>query len=445
MIYLTTGANGTGKTLFTLKEVREKQLKENRPVYHNGRFTLTAEGESFGWKQIDFKNWQDCPDGSIFLLDECHNDMPKIASGAAIPPHIMALGEHRRRGFDFYLITQHPQNISTFVRKIIGAPGWHRHLKRNFGADLVSQLEWSFTNDSCEKPNAGSSGTVTMRPFPKEVYAWYSSAVLHTGKKRIPRQVWVLLASVILVPILFYAGFRALTKPAADQASGAAASGSAGASAVSHVPAATGLTRSEWLSQAVPRLDGLPATAPRYDSVTTPTDAPYPAACLESRQRGCRCYTQQATLMTMAAELCRMIVQRGFFMDWQSPSVAASLQHEVDTRARLEAEEARALAARQRRLQDQHQQYLAAQQHDQALAHRQAAAVAPMPPASPAPQPPARVQHPPAALGPGLQISQSAREVDAAMAALSHPQRVTHPPTVTDDPGWQFVRQGVRR
>lgn len=48
MLYLTTGANGTGKTLFTLKEVREKQLAENRPVYHNGRFTMTAEGESFG-------------------------------------------------------------------------------------------------------------------------------------------------------------------------------------------------------------------------------------------------------------------------------------------------------------------------------------------------------------------------------------------------------------
>jgi len=353
MIYLTTGSNGTGKTLFTLKEVREKQLKENRPVYHNGRFTLTTEGEAFGWKQIDFKDWQDCPDGAIFLIDECHNDMPKISAGAAIPPHISALGEHRRRGFDFYLITQHPQNISTFVRKIIGSPGWHRHLKRNFGADLVSQLEWSFTNDSCEKPNAGSSGTVTMRPFPKEVYAWYSSAVLHTGKKRIPRQVWILGVSVLLVPVLFYFGFKSLMKPA-DQVKAASTGGSgAVGTTVPGPPVAKGLSRSEWLAQSVPRIEGLPATAPKYDKVTEPIDAPYPAACLESKQDGCKCYTQQATLMTVPVDLCHMIVHRGYFMDWQSPSVQASLKHEADVKARAEAVAQRELAAKNQRAQPQ--------------------------------------------------------------------------------------------
>ena len=45
MLYLISGANGAGKTLNTLKWVRERQLKENRPVCHNGRFDPVPGGE----------------------------------------------------------------------------------------------------------------------------------------------------------------------------------------------------------------------------------------------------------------------------------------------------------------------------------------------------------------------------------------------------------------
>jgi len=107
MIYLRTGANGTGKTLLTLKEVREKQLAENRPVYWNGRFQLTPEKEEeFGWHRVDIKDWQKVPDGAIFFVDEAHNDFP-ISDAKALPEYIKMMAEHRSRGFDFYLITQH--------------------------------------------------------------------------------------------------------------------------------------------------------------------------------------------------------------------------------------------------------------------------------------------------------------------------------------------------
>lgn len=409
MLYLTTGANGTGKTLFTLKEVREKQIAENRPVYHNGRFTMTAEGEAFGWKQVDFKDWESCPDGAIFLIDECHNDMPKLSSGAPVPDYIKALGEHRRRGFDFYLITQHPQNISTFVRKLIGAPGWHRHLKRNFGADLVSQLEWAYVNDSCEKPGAAKDGVVTMRPFPKEVYSWYSSAVLHTGKKRIPRQLIVLGACLLLVPLLGFFGYRSLMGQVTGGKGAQVASGQTGGVAVQSAPRAI-KTREDWLRDRVPRLDGLPATAPVYDKVTEPADAPYPAACIESKRDGCKCYTQQATLMTVSVDLCHMIVHRGFFMDWQSPSVAASLKYDADVRTRAEAAEQRALAAKNQQLQ-------AAQQQRQL-------------------QQPGMVGTPTS-----LRVSQSSSEVDAAMNALAAPVRVADggQSSGSDEPAWQYL------
>ncbi len=108
MLYLTTGANGAGKTLNTLKWVRDRQLKENRAVYYNGRFDMVAE---FGWEKFDFKDWQKLPDGAIIMVDECHNDLPVRKASESVPEHVQMLAEHRRRGFDFYLITQHPQNM----------------------------------------------------------------------------------------------------------------------------------------------------------------------------------------------------------------------------------------------------------------------------------------------------------------------------------------------
>ncbi|MFE8647287.1 zonular occludens toxin domain-containing protein, partial [Sphingomonas sp. NCPPB 2930] len=217
MLHLITGGNGTGKTLNTIKWVRDLQLRENRPVAYNGRFDAVAGGELASWKVIDFADWQNEPDGTIFLIDECHNDLPKRAPSAAVPAHVRMLGEHRKRGFDFFLITQHPSNIDVFVRKLIASPGWHRHLKRSFGVDLVSVLEWAYVNEKCELPNSSKNGTVTMVPFPKEVYGWYTSASLHTGKKKIPKQLLVFLALLVIVPLLLYFGITRLVASTAKK------------------------------------------------------------------------------------------------------------------------------------------------------------------------------------------------------------------------------------
>jgi zona occludens toxin len=307
MLYVVTGANGAGKTLNTLKWVRELQLKESRPVCYNGRFDMVAD---FGWKKIDAKEWQAEPDGTIFLFDECHNDFPVRGTSAAVPPYVQALGEHRRRDFDFFLISQHPQNIDLFIRRLVGSPGWHRHLKRAFGADLVSVLEWNAINSACEKTSAGKTGSVKMVAFPKEVYAWYNSASLHTGKKRIPPAVWVLLGCVLLVPALGYLAFQRLKPTQAPSAPpGGASQQFPGGAPSTQNAAKLVLTRSEYIDMRAPRIAGLPQTAPVYDAVTQPTEAPFPAACVASKTK-CHCYTQQATLLQVDDVMCRQIVER---------------------------------------------------------------------------------------------------------------------------------------
>lgn len=319
MLYLITGANGAGKTLNTLKWVRERSVKENRPVCHNGRFEPVEGGELASWKKIEAKDWQTEPDGTIFLFDESHNDFPLRPPSGTPPDYVRMLAEHRRRGFDFYLVTQHPQNIDSFVRRLIGSPGWHRHLKRTFGADLVSVLEWPAVNPNCEKDGSGKSGTVTMQAFPKEVYGWYRSASLHTGKKRIPRAVWMLAACAVLVPSF---GYLAITKvygnvtkhakPATETIANVPGGNAQQSGQQNRKP-----TADEYVADRVARLKDFPHTAPAYDDVTKPAEAPYPAACVQMGKT-CKCYTQQATLLQVSGAVCLQIVAQGFFMDWKS-------------------------------------------------------------------------------------------------------------------------------
>ena len=77
------------------------------------------------------------------------------------------------------------------------------------------------------------------------------------------------------------------------------------------------MTAAEYVDARTARLRDFPHTAPAYDDVTKPTEAPYPAACVQMGKT-CKCYTQQATLLQVSGAVCVQIVQQGFFMDWKT-------------------------------------------------------------------------------------------------------------------------------
>jgi zona occludens toxin len=329
MLFITTGANGAGKTLLTIKDVRELQLKTGRPVAYNGRFKMVAD---FGWKLIEAKDWQDEPDGTIFLLDECQYDFP--LRGAGRPPEwIERLSEHRARGFDFFLLTQHVQNIDVFVRRLVGPPGWHRHVKA-IGPSLLTVSTYQFANPNCEKPGASSGGEVSTRSHPKEVYAWYESATLHTARAKLPRAFVILVLAAVAVPVCAYFGYRHFMGSQSKAATGSAlapavagvVAGAAGPARPSGRPggAPAPMTLEAYLVAHVPRIPGLPQTAPAFDELTKPSIAPFPAACVESA-RSCKCWTQQGTaLPSTPRELCHQIVEQGFFMEWAAAGAGGS-------------------------------------------------------------------------------------------------------------------------
>lgn len=348
MHFLVTGGTGAGKTLFTLKWVRDLQLKTGRPVCYTKSLTLKPAAADFGWKQIDIKHWEKEPDGTIFIVDECHKDFPTRGGAGAPPPHIQNLAEARHRGFDFFFVTQHPKNLDVFIRRLIAAPGWHRHIKRRGGAPLSAVLQWDSVYERVEKNDSGESGgaEVSNQPYPKHVYDWYESTSMDTAKFTIPKAaIWMGIAC-IAGPALIWTAFRAMNSspaPATEQVQQEQKQSSdafGGLKALAGVGQGTGsasekktMTMAEFIDSHKPRLKDFPQTAPRYDAVTQPVVAPYPAACVTMGDR-CDCFTQQGTLLPgTSRDVCQQIVKQGYFVDWQQPSAPAQpqagLQHAV--------------------------------------------------------------------------------------------------------------------
>lgn len=334
MIYLSTGANGAGKTLFSLYDCRELQLKDLRPVYYvEGRFRpLAPLIEEFGWKPCKFEEWQDLPDGSIIFCDEVQEDLPKRPTNGVVPDHIKKIAQHRVRGFDFFMQTPHPGNLDSFVTRIIGAPGWHRHFKRVAGAaPTSSELRWDAVNNQCEKHGSGKNAQISMRGFPREVYSWYQSAEVHTGKLKIPKAAIYLFVALPCIVGLFYWAIHMMGSKAVpvSAASGGVLGGPASA-------VAKPKTAREVADDYTPRFLGLMHTAPVYDKLTEPKRVPVAAACIMSATKGCKCFTQDATPYPIDKAMCAGLVEHGTFYAFQ-PEGTDRKEQEARTLRREEA------------------------------------------------------------------------------------------------------------
>lgn len=321
MITLITGLPGNGKTLYTISWIKAKAEKENRPVFY-----ARIRGLKLPWTLIDPFKWDECPANAIIVIDECQQSDnpqdPKSPSlfgvrqrGAPVPQWAAALETHRHKGVDLVLITQDPMLLDAHDRKLVGQ---HFHVIRNFGMARATVHEFT----AC-RPNVAQSRANSVRhewSYPKDAYEWYESAEVHTMKARVPMRVWILLSLPFIIgAIVWYAWIRYLDpnreKGAPPPVSGPASSQFATAGQSSNGRA---LTVDEYVAQFQPRVQGLEYTAPVYDEVTKPTQAPYPAACVAMGPR-CDCYTQQGTHLTVTPELCRQVVSGGFFLAWTPP------------------------------------------------------------------------------------------------------------------------------
>lgn len=311
MMYLITGQPGNGKTLYALKTIEERRQKENRPVFYHGIPELTIP-----WLPLEKpEEWYKLPEGSIIVIDECQKTFPPRPSAQKPPIHVSEFETHRHKGFDLYLLTQHPSLVDNHLKRLAGK---HYHVIRSFGMQRADVFEMQSVMDPSAK-NLKDSLRKQFK-YPKEVYAWYKSSDLHTHKRKLPWQYYAIPIALLLLVTLLYFSFRnisGLAKKAPSEAQQVldVATKPPGINNQFDGPKKV-LTKTEYIAAYQPRIEGLEFTAPIYDEVTKPEEAPIPSACLESKSKGCKCYSQQATILKMSQEMCRNIVANGFFQNF---------------------------------------------------------------------------------------------------------------------------------
>ena len=326
MITLITGLPGNGKTLFGLWYIRQKAEKESREVYYHNIKDLTL-----GWSPFDAEKWMDLPHGSIIVIDECQFVFAKKPNGSKLPDFYEQLATHRHRGFDIYLITQHPSLIDNFVRQLVGQ---HFHAVRKFGLERATIYEWSAVN-AMPTSAASQKAAIPMKwAYPKEVYGYYKSAEVHTVKRSIPLKLF--LAVGLVIGVLGF-GYWTLDRyqhrldknqeAAPAQAAqtvqpGSAAGVATGAGGKKVYEPGSFQDAQHYIAMEQPRIAGLPQSAAKYDELTKPSRVPVPAACIQigsvqsQRQIRCKCYTQDGTPMNVEFNMCIKIAQEGVFLDF---------------------------------------------------------------------------------------------------------------------------------
>jgi len=326
MISLITGLPGNGKTLFALWYIQDKAKRETREVYYHNIKDLNLQG----WTVFDPQKWMDLPHGSIIVIDEAQDIFSKKPNGANLPDYYSELAKHRHRGFDIYLITQHPTLLDNFVRQLVGQ---HFHAIRKFGLARNTIYEWSAANPSPQSPASHKNAVSFKWKYPKEVFTWYKSAEVHTVKRSIPLKLILAVLFVIAVPVTGYYVLDWWQKknsaspdpvPVAQQGSvvpGGGFRSSRSDDVEEFDPVADARN---YVHQNSPRVVGLPHTAPKYDQLTEPTRVPVPAACIQigvarvgKPAPRCKCFTQAGTPMDVEYNMCISIAQNGYFLDFE--------------------------------------------------------------------------------------------------------------------------------
>lgn len=330
-IKLYTGLPGSGKSLSLVAELtRMHKTEPGRPVYVFG-----IDGLKDGIAEpCEPRRWQELPDGSIVVVDEAQKVWPSGRRGPA-PSDISEFSMHRHRGFDFLIATQSPAYLDSYLRGLVDE---HTHVVRRWGSKTVDRYVWQEGVDDPKSQAMRARAQRQRWKYPKECFDLYKSSTMHTVKKRMPWQWWVMIGALMLAPIMIgLAVWRVhkLRSIAKDDIPGAQVSGAA-----SHVAPVAADKRVRWatvgdyVKDHLPRVANQPWSAPVFDeqAVVTHPDL----LCIEYEdpngtpdasgiKKMCGCYTEQVTpydLHSLAE--CRRYARHGVYNPRRPPIDARS-------------------------------------------------------------------------------------------------------------------------
>lgn len=205
MIKLITAVPGSGKTLSAIAMIIEG-LEAGRPVFTNINGLVKDKFPNNALLQEAPDDWRDTPEGSLVIYDEAqqaHLYPSNAQRGKVEDERLTAMETHRHSGHDLVFITQAPTFVHHHIRKLVGE---HIHLYRGRGIGGAMRYEWSHTCDSPNDRKEQERATGVFWKFPKEHFGYYTSAVMHTHKFKIPYKIVGIFAVVAL--ILSFVGYN---------------------------------------------------------------------------------------------------------------------------------------------------------------------------------------------------------------------------------------------
>lgn len=124
------------------------------------------------------------PEGSIIIYDECQQRESFKASRTRPDDIVESLQTHRHKAYDIIFITQSPRFVNKYVFDNVGK---HIHFQNHAkGKGSVGRV-WSEAqaNPSSEAAKKMAENTINFF-FPKRLFGLYKSTVLNTHKLEIP-------------------------------------------------------------------------------------------------------------------------------------------------------------------------------------------------------------------------------------------------------------------
>lgn len=320
MIYLITGAPGSGKTLYAVSTLVQSLIAQklhdskgsviDRRLVVDGVPDLVIPHEMLCTPEQDEKgnfvcseghsviNWPDwCQKGDVILIDEVQRYWRPRGLGSKPPRMIADLETHRHKGIDFVIITQSPMLMDQNVRRLIYQ---HQHIRRILGGQRAIIYEW----DSCaaDVSRVKSAQSTKYWGYPKSAFDLYKSSELHT-KPKVKIPLWLGIPVVAVLAGIF-------TVPQALALMGSVTSGKGITSKSPDKPKTIALDNLAGipLPAASTSAPALPASASNFKadlSTVASTDKPVPGpvGCVRVADR-CGCYDSSGAAVVMPPSSC---------------------------------------------------------------------------------------------------------------------------------------------
>lgn len=198
MITLITAVPGSGKTLFAIGLIIDA-LNEKRPVYTNINGLVK---DKFPNNHLLFdapSDWRECPHGAFVVYDEAqqpHLYPANAQRGLVSDERLTDMETHRHGGYDLVFITQAPTFIHHHIRKLVGR---HVHLYRSSGIQGAVRYEWSHVCDSPNDRREQQRADSVIWKFPKQHFSFYTSAVKHTHKFKLPFKIAFIFGFILIL------------------------------------------------------------------------------------------------------------------------------------------------------------------------------------------------------------------------------------------------------